>query len=387
MTFLDKGLIYELRSKISGSPIFSKDVSLKDNYDLICAVLDRLDTSVNYLNKHSDIPSTEHDFWVFMMYSSMVKDASKQLGDVLGVDYPFMNKNDDVNFKFFKSFCMRKPLNLEERIVPTDDKFFEYFRSIAFAHPFETSRANFLKKNDNEIHYSPFVIVNDHMLSPLKEIKDAVGVRVYTNKADGWDSILDIEISFNSLKNFIESRYNFIKKIIDWSQKQIDDFEQIWKSRKVDRNLPDIKILEDIIEIFKSRHQSTYAIETILDYLECELTLDDNLESVKKYRSMIIGFIPAICDAVDNLDYDFIFNTIYFKIEATPKGNIGDMTSYQIQKIFSYESDVSWGRHNAKEFSQGFAKEFVTIKQESMNFSEIKLLVRTACYLKIEQEK
>ncbi|MCJ7967846.1 MAG: hypothetical protein MUW51_01595 [Lactococcus lactis] len=149
---------------------------------------------------------------VFMMYSSMVKDASKQLGDVLGVDYPFMNKNDDVNFKFFKSFCMRKPLNLEERIVPTDDKFFEYFRSIAFAHPFETSRANFLKKNDNEIHYSPFVIVNDHMLSPLKEIKDAVGVRVYTNKADGWDSILDIEISFNSLKNFIESRYNFIKK-------------------------------------------------------------------------------------------------------------------------------------------------------------------------------
>lgn len=40
--------------------------------------------------------------------------------------------------------CMNYPLNLEEKNCPSDDKFFEYFRALIFAHPFETSRPKFL---------------------------------------------------------------------------------------------------------------------------------------------------------------------------------------------------------------------------------------------------
>lgn len=123
MAFLDKDLINILQNKINESPIFSDDDSLKNNYDLICAVLDRLNTAVNYLNKHSEYPNTEHDFLVFMMYCSMIKDASQQLTNVLEIHYPFADDQNADNFKFFKSFCMGKPLNLDETIVPTDDKF------------------------------------------------------------------------------------------------------------------------------------------------------------------------------------------------------------------------------------------------------------------------
>ena len=393
LTFLKKGLIDELRSKLNDSPIFSEDNSLKDNYDLICAVLDRLDSSVDYLNKHSEIPSLEHDFLVFMMYCSMVKDASKQLADGLDVPYPFLDENDDNNFKFFKSFCMGKPLNLDEQLVPTDDRFFEYFRSIAFAHPFETSRANFLKKNDKEIHYSPFVLVNNHIFSSFDDIEDAVGVRVYTNKAEGWAGILDVKISFATLKNFIKSRFNFLQEIIKWAQEQINNFEATWRKRKVNRSLTNIEIMKDIIDILRTRYEPTYEIESLLEYLDCQVTLNSNKKSVEKFRSMIECYIPEFCDAIDNLNYDVIYNIIYSDIEVNPRGDVENMTDYQIQKIFSYLSDevdnynISWGLTMAEEFSQGFAKEFVTIQAASMSFSEIKLLVRTACYLKIEQQK
>lgn len=393
MSFLDEKLILDLRDKINESPIFSEDSSLNASYDLICAVLDRLDSSVDYLNKHSEYPSTEHDFLVFMMYSSIIRDASKQLCDGLEIAYPFLDEKNSDNYKFFKSYCINSPLNLDESVIPTDDRFFEYFRSIAFAHPFETSRAKFLKKNDKEIHYSPFVLVNNRAFSSFESIEDAIGVRVYTNRAEGWASILDIKISFSVLKSFIVSRYNFIQEVIKWAQIQIDSFNKVWRIRKVDRSLTDIEILEDIIEILRSRYQTTYEIESILEYLKCENSLVENSHSVEKFRSVIIKYIPEICDAVDELKYNSISDIIYSNIEVTPKDNIDSMTGYQLEKIFSYLNEeegmenVSWGLQMVKEFSQGFSKEYVIINPQSMSFSEIKLLVRTACYLNVVNYK
>lgn len=247
----------------------------------------------------------------------------------------------------------------------------------------------FLRQNDKEIHYSPFVIVNSDKSLSFEEIKDAIGVRVYTNKAEGWASILDVKISFNTLKKFIESRYNFIQEVTKWAQEQIDDFKKTWQTRKVNRSLPNTEILKDIIEILKMRYQSTYEIEDILDYLETEITLNTNRQSVVKFQNMIIEYIPKICDAVDEFDYEFIYKIIYEQIEVTTGNNVESETSYQLEKIFSYLNDtvssdnVSWGLTMAKEFSQGFAKEYVTILPENMSFLEIKLLVRTACYLRM----
>ena len=76
---------------------------------------------------------------------------------------------------------MSKPLNIEKHKCPTDDKFFEYLRSIMFAHPFETNRPKFFMKH--EIQYSPWVIANNPA-TKFRGIKDGVGVRIYSNKFD-----------------------------------------------------------------------------------------------------------------------------------------------------------------------------------------------------------
>ena len=56
-----------------------KSDKLKEKYNLICVVMDRVDSAVNYLNNHDEFPKTEEDFVCFLVYACMVKDAITKL--------------------------------------------------------------------------------------------------------------------------------------------------------------------------------------------------------------------------------------------------------------------------------------------------------------------
>lgn len=72
------------------------------------------------------------------------------------------------------------------------------------------------------------------------------------------------------------------------------------------------------------------------------------------------------------------------------------MAHYQLEKIYSYLDERSdcidpasneyWGLQQAYEFSQEFAKNWVTIDVRTMQYDEIKLLVAVACYLEKEKQ-
>lgn len=127
---------------------------------------------LNNLNGHAETPKTEEDFLSFVMFSCMVLDAVKHVLKQLDIE-----KIDKIDY--FQNICLSKPLNIEKHKCPTDDKFFEYLRSIMFAHPFETNRPKFFMKH--EIQYSPWVIANNPA-TKFRGIKDGVGVRIYSNK-------------------------------------------------------------------------------------------------------------------------------------------------------------------------------------------------------------
>ena len=73
------------------------------------------------------------------------------------------------------------------------------------------------------------------------------------------------------------------------------------------------------------------------------------------------------------------------------------MANYQLEKIFTYldtrsetidpNSNEYWGLLQAYEFSQEFAKKWVTINIRDMSYDEIKLLVCTACYLEAKEQE
>ena len=68
--FLHPELNKRLRKVINSSPIFQEG-KLRGNFNLLCAAMDRIDTCVAYLNKHSNFPRTEEDFIIFLMFAAM----------------------------------------------------------------------------------------------------------------------------------------------------------------------------------------------------------------------------------------------------------------------------------------------------------------------------
>ena len=76
---LNPSFCRDFREAINSSPIFSGDSKYVAQYNLSCAVMDRLDTCIEKLNKYGEYPDSEEDFLVFMMFASMATDAVKEI--------------------------------------------------------------------------------------------------------------------------------------------------------------------------------------------------------------------------------------------------------------------------------------------------------------------
>ena len=389
-TFLDKSVILNFHEIIdSARNIFSNVDGLKDKYNLICAFTDRIISSVDYLNCHSKRPKTEEDFICFLVFASILRDGIKTLyQNFYQTKPPYVEEK-----KYFRYVKKYDGLYFTEETCPTDEEFFEYLRSMAFAHPHETSKDKrnrpFMQSGEKQL--CPWVIVK-HM-SFSAGLKDAVGIRIYSNKFP--ESMLDIFFSFNDLKGYIRDRYECIKELTEWVKRGVNHQNTEWQQTKINREQSGELILKEIKDILEERFQDTYIIDDVLEYLTCNLTLDENIENVDKYRKAILNLIPKVCDCVETLDYEGMEN-VFETIFEYPK-EMHQSSHYQLEKIFCYLNDEerrfdvfsneSWGLKQAEAFSKYFAQKWVKINVNSMTLSEIKLLVRTACFLEKESQK
>ena len=94
--FLHPELNKRFRKVINSSPIFQEG-ELRGNFNLLCAAMDRIDTCVAYLNKHSNFPRTEEDFIIFLMFAAMLRDA---VLDVLVGVLPKFERNSGALYFF-----------------------------------------------------------------------------------------------------------------------------------------------------------------------------------------------------------------------------------------------------------------------------------------------
>ncbi|AYV69165.1 hypothetical protein C2I06_21235 [Niallia circulans] len=384
--FLDVKICEDFRESINKTDIFIYDNEYKEHYNLFCAVMDRMDSSISYLNRNANPPKSEEELLFFIMYTCMVLDAVKQLLKSLDIENVYSDKDNAVSYKFFKDICVAPPLNIPQEDCPTDDKFFEYIRSLSMAHPFETNRPKFFKKG--EIQYSPLVIANSNFMS-ARGIKDGVGIRIYSNK---FEEVQDLLFPFSLLKEYINSRFLLIKKATEKVYQIIDNKEKIWRKVKVPRNLSPTITLEYILEILKSRYENTYYVELGIKCLSCEITEMANKDIVSSYKKIITNLIPCLIEAVEELDYEKMATALDNVLSARPK-NIHEMGHYQLEKIFGYlhvgnesSSEYKWGLQQAQHFANEFAVKWVKINIDNMNADEIKLLVRIACYFEKKEE-
>ena len=370
--FLNSKLVQDLRDVINKTDIFIKDPIEKEKFNLICAIMDRFDSSINFLNENQTFPKSENDFINFLVHVSIIRDGINNVFEVLRLEI----KNDN---KIFEQYYKRDLPNINKEI--NDDKFYEYFRSLAFAHPFVTNRSipNVIDKT--EIQYSPYVLTN---LGYLWKDKNAVGIEVYSNRRNSFS----ISFPFEKLKEYVKWKYEMIVDIISEFEKIINRKEKIWREHKVKKNLSDIETLKDIKIILEERCINIDEINDLMAYLTCECSLKENYESVEKFKNAIKDVIPKICNAIDNYKHEEVYDVVRDILYPRPKAH--QMMYYQIEKIYSCLNDdygdVEWGLIQAEAFANEFAKKWVTINPRSMNFDEIKLLTGVACYLEYKEQ-
>lgn len=369
---LNQQLCDELREVINETDIFAEDEEESKKFHLICALMDRFDTAVQYINDHQKRPNSEAELIIFIVYLCIIKDGIDYIKNVLKIE-----KSEDR--KIFKNIYEKAQINITEDEEFNDDKFFSYVRSLLFAHPLYTNRSipNSLK---GEIQYSPYI--------SIRPIDDLIDITIYSNKRE---FIPSLSIPFKNFKKYIKGKYEELNQVIEGFRKIIREKETKWKEHKVNRNQDDIGILKDCINILEERYMDTYEVEKLITYLTCENSLKENIENVNKYRNAIKRIIPSICDAIDLHNIEEFHSIISFILYVRP--NAHKMMHYQLEKIYgylNYDYDIDyieWGLKQAGAFSKEFAKKWVIIKPRDMYLDEIKMLTQVACYLEYMEQK
>lgn len=371
---------HTFRETINSSPIFSKG-DLKGKYNLVCAVMDRIDTCVAYLNAHNNYPDSEEEFIVFFVFGAMLRDAVQEL---LACIYNKKASEITSNSNLFHESYVRSSIFNPDKDIPTDDKLFEYMRSLVFAHPIETSRAKFLK--NGETQYSPWVIVNPAVRTWCN-YSDGVGIRIYSSVTD---KIHNLVFPLKALHDYLKEWYGKIVLATKWAENEIEKKQNEWLKQKINRSADTINILTQIKQIEEDRFESTDEIDDLIRYLCCPVSNPANKKSVSLYREAIVKSIPAICNGIERLDrvYDI---PAYRFLTDDPKMTSAE--SYQLIQVYSFVEGCKYGNNMgyellyAKLFSQGFAKKWVDFDPYSTPPDEIVLLARTACYLELQEQK
>ena len=381
---IDEKIYQEFRKALNATNVFGCEKEYVELYNLGYALLDRMEKCVGYINAHTMIPNSEEEFLLLMMYGSMVVDAVKLVLHLLEVEHPY-TRDSQTTYSYFADVCEEHNLILPDWKIPTDDKVWEYIRSLSFAHPFETSRAKFLKKGETQ--YSPAIIPYAEPQLWQTNAEPTVDVMIYST---AFPEIKHLNIPYDRIIGYIGSRYQLLSLGTEKIKQIIEEKKQEWAKQKVQVSTNPLDTLKSAAAIMESRHEETALGELVL-LLKVQSTFEENRLQIHAYQSKIESTIPQIVTFVESLDTDGLNNYLEQILQVTkPKYGGAD---YQIQKIFSGlnqhadEREQKWGLKQADAFYKSCGYKWVKIDVSQMGNEEIKLLVRIACEQEAQNKK
>lgn len=381
---LDESKIGLFRDLINSSDIFLKSDKHKENWNLFCAFMDRIEDAVKVLMSSelltSDIGKPE-DLIVFIVYTDIITESLRMIFNRLGLENPLSNKSNIFRQRGYGN--------------GTDDKFFKYIRSLSFAHVIDTSRER-AYVSAGEIKYSPFVL-NGSMLDV-----DKIIIATYSNiEANDGDNIRFPKIQ---LLKYIESRYSLVDYLNEYLKIELLQHRE--------------SILKDIIEIsenpmdtlsnIKRAAVRRYDDDTIqhIDRVIYTLSYDtDNpvnkkhVQLFKQYIITLINDFVQLYQMIDDRADSHDFKNVFY-IKCNEKYNLSNYVLPKIREYLSEElygpndygfdpnieikantpSNVLWGFQQLKVFKMQLSDKYVQIDY-SMPFDEIQLLISTTLFL------
>jgi len=296
---LDKKKIDDFRDEINDDVdliLGNEKIGIKWNN--ICACMDRISSTVLYLNRKELHASREYDgcafdFIEFIFHSSVMLDCVKELAQLFTID----DIGPECIFFQHKEKFSGKTNDKNE-----DDIYFEYIRSISSVHPYKTDRKQhaLFRKYDGEV--SPFVLWNDWI-----GLNSGGDISLYVYCDSGKGEHRNIGLYIEELFAYVENRYNRIDLLTQSLRRTKDDIITNYKNTpiKTPRDCIDYKEYLTNLLIEADRRCSFLS-----GYIECAgLMLDlENIPTVmmKKYEKHCNALRLAISDVhkkLQDMDY------------------------------------------------------------------------------------
>ncbi|PLR76141.1 hypothetical protein CU633_17275 [Bacillus sp. V3-13] len=394
---LDTVVLDMLRNKVNEEQNISYGKRYGEHraWDKICSIMDRLDDTVYFLNElklNTGIyKRSAFDFFDFMNNASVVVDCIKELVKIFNVP-------DD---KIKKSTEIFNQLGSDGK--GTDEKYFEYLRSLCSLHPVKTSRHKRYQANDFEC--SPFVVWNNREIWHDDDDCDIYAV-VYTSK-DG-ESNKRVQIYISQIFKYVKTRLDFVEEItnaIDQYQKQVisDLKNRLIKKEKEFDNYNDY--LRNLDKELKERYSSdcVYPFDYIINLFELKLSNPKNKIKMNLYLNALKYAIEFEHNSMQNMSYEGFENngllysernietSLYIELYS-PHSRSDEQRryGYNLEKISYLSYDAGYGNKQWAYIQLGealiFLEKYVSFQGAKGDFEHY-ALVELALYLDCLENK
>ena len=168
-------------------------------WDCICSCMDRIRSTVHYLNDMELAMSSRYgnafNFMEFMNNSTVIIDAVDMLADIFSVSF----SDEDAECRIFN-----QPGNDGEG---SDKRYFQYLRSLCVVHPTDTSRHKRYQQ-DHDFLTCPYIRWNTGLFAVMVHDGADLHAKVYDNEPNSMGDYIPIYIP--QVFDFVKYRYGLI---------------------------------------------------------------------------------------------------------------------------------------------------------------------------------
>lgn len=396
--------VNDLRNAVNNSQKFSleKEHTDKDTkgpylaWDRICAIMDRLEDTLQYVNDIELGKCTEYrsafDFYEFIHCSAVIIDGIKTIGKIFDINTKLIQAIEESTEAFGSKYSNDGQ----------DSYFFEYARSLCAAHPFLTNRQKAYLVSSN-FHCCPFVLWNSGKANFAGFNKGDLTAVIYDSKKDSLPLYLPLYVK--SFETYLGKWINLIPEIIKAKEHYAETKYAEFKSKRI-KDLSEfadiISYLEYLKEEYISRIDagSDYIFDQYIRIFKIQLSDPTNLPKLEKYKNAIIYSLDFYRNALQNMCFEGVENTgiyhesihswndLFTELSSIyPKTGLFAPHTYYLSKLCDLEPNRDFSDPFHRDFARDLINELKPLINRYVSFTnnepdeEVIVLVNLTLYL------
>lgn len=351
---IDPNIIRSFRNKVNSDSYFAlnkyKNRNGKNHWNLICACMDWIDLSVNYLlnnkidNQNIDVMSMQ--VYTYISSIDIIWQSIQQLHRAI------INVNTI-------PFDGEKQIFQNNSICKDDNDYFKHIRAVFGAHP-----VNLKDKNGKWFASWPTTGIYTEF---------DFAVLLYSAEVENSDIVFGFK--FTELNTFLQARYNYLEilgKELDKQYKEYIQEKTLIPINRSDDMLEQLKILRQASKDRLDNDYYNHLIDDLIVIYEAESSLPENQETVDQYRSKLKELVDEITYNLQHMRFGNL------KTDHILESSHPSKIHYHLSKLYeclmrtrsSYDILYSYYVKEVSEFLRGY----VTIN-EQMNRNEVFMLI------------